>query len=72
MPGMNGWEFIEELKERRKEILACSKIVMLTTSPNPDDELKAKEISEIIAFKRKPLTKVIITEVITEHFPDYL
>ena len=56
MPGMNGWEFIEELKERRKEILACSKIVMLTTSPNPDDELKAKEISEIIAFKRKPLT----------------
>jgi len=72
MPGMNGWEFIEELKERKKEKLANSKIIMLTTSPNPDDEQKAKLIKEIIAFKRKPLTKGIINEVITEYFPDYV
>jgi hypothetical protein len=37
----------------------ASKIVMLTTSPNPDDEQKAKQINKIIAFKRKPLTKNI-------------
>ncbi|HKC68755.1 MAG TPA: response regulator [Bacteroidia bacterium] len=72
MPGMNGWEFIEEFKEKKKGTQLLSKIVMLTTSPNPDDEQKAKLISEIIAFKRKPLTKIIISEVITEHFPDYI
>jgi|SRR6185437_9788487 len=72
MPGMNGWEFIEEFKESKKDKSILSKIVMLTTSPNPDDEQKAKLISEIIAFKRKPLTKVIINEVITEHFPEYI
>ena len=72
MPGMNGWEFIEELKERKKDKSISTKIIMLTTSPNPDDEQKAKLISEIIAFKRKPLTKVIINEVITEHFPEYV
>src|ERR1700758_4810970 len=31
MPGMNGWEFIEELKERKKDKSLSSKIVMLTT-----------------------------------------
>jgi CheY-like chemotaxis protein len=72
MPGMNGWEFVEEYKEKNKDKLKSSKIVMLTTSPNPDDEQKAKLITEIIAFKRKPLTKIIINEVITEHFSDYL
>lgn len=72
MPGMNGWEFIEELKLQKKDSPLTAKIVMLTTSPNPDDEQKAKQISEIIAFKRKPLTKNIINEVIEEHFPDYV
>jgi CheY-like chemotaxis protein len=71
MPGMNGWEFIEELKERKKDNPISAKVVMLTTSPNPDDEQKAKLITEIIAFRRKPLTKVIINEVIMEHFPDF-
>jgi CheY-like chemotaxis protein len=72
MPGMNGWEFIEELKKQKKRKLMSSKIVMLTTSPNPDDEQKAKLIAEIIAFKRKPLTKDIINEVMAEHFPDLI
>ncbi|HXU27597.1 MAG TPA: response regulator [Bacteroidia bacterium] len=70
MPGMNGWEFIEELKEQGSDKQKAYKIVMLTTSPNPDDEQKARLISEIIAFKRKPLTKVIINEVMVEHFPE--
>jgi CheY-like chemotaxis protein len=72
MPGMNGWEFIEEFKEKKNGKLISSKIVMLTTSPNPDDEQTAKLISEIIAFKRKPLTKAVVNEIITEHFPDYI
>jgi CheY-like chemotaxis protein len=72
MPGMNGWEFIDELKEKKDGEPISSKIVMLTTSPNPDDEQTAKLIREIIAFKRKPLTKIVVNEIITEHFPDYV
>jgi CheY-like chemotaxis protein len=71
MPGMNGWEFLDEYRKLNTKKNKPIKIVMLTTSPNPDDEQKAKTITEIISFKRKPLTKSVIHEIITEHFSDY-
>lgn len=72
MPGMNGWEFLQEYRKLNTKKIKPVKIVMLTTSPNPDDEQRAKSITEVIAFKRKPLTKIVIQEIFTEHFPDYL
>jgi len=72
MPGMNGWEFLLEYRKLNVKKLKPIKLVMLTTSPNPDDEQKAKSFPEIIAFKRKPLTKDLILEIIAEHFPDRL
>jgi CheY-like chemotaxis protein len=72
MPGMNGWEFIEEYRKLNKAKVKPVKIMMLTTSPNPDDEQKAKSIKEIIGFKRKPLTKDILNEILKDFFPDYL
>jgi len=72
MPGMNGWEFLLEYRKLNVKKLKPIKLVMLTTSPNPDDEQKAKSFPEIIAFKRKPLTKEVILEIIADHFPDHL
>ncbi|WP_339736288.1 response regulator [uncultured Sunxiuqinia sp.] len=72
MPGMNGWEFLEEYKKmdisRTEQIVA----VMLTTSPNPDDEEKARQIPEISKFVNKPLSKAILDEIITEYFGERL
>jgi len=68
MPGMDGWEFLEEYKKmqvaRENQIVA----VMLTTSPNPDDQEKAKQIPEISRYVNKPLSQLILEEIIREFF----
>jgi CheY-like chemotaxis protein len=68
MPAMDGWEFLahyKKLKGGQKERIV---IVMLTTSLNPDDEVKAREIKEVYAFKNKPLTRQLIEEIATKYF----
>ena len=70
MPKMNGWEFLDVYQELKAEQRANVMIVMLTTSSNPDDEKKAKQISEVTSFKTKPLTEEMLTELLEKHFPD--
>lgn len=68
MPAMDGWEFLvqfEKLKLLQKENIV---IVMLTTSLNPDDELKAKGIKEVYGYRNKPLTRVMIEEIADKRF----
>jgi CheY-like chemotaxis protein len=72
MPIMNGWDFLlayQELPQTQKEL---SKIVMLTTSMNPDDEKRAKTFPEIKEFNFKPLDKAMMHSLIEKHFPELL
>lgn len=71
MPAMNGWEFMEEYAKLEDIQKAQIIIVMLSTTLNPDDEKKAKEIKEINDFKSKPLTMKLFTEMVEEFFPDH-
>lgn len=71
MPGMNGFEFLENLKN--KKLINSGKqvvIIMLTSSLNPNDESLAKEkfSSEIKDFKNKPLTTEMLKEIIEKYF----
>jgi len=69
MPGINGWEFLEEyrmLGQFRKRNLI---VVMLTTSLNPDDAAMACTIAEIAEFRHKPLTTAMLDEIIAKYFP---
>ena len=68
MPGMNGWEFLDEYKELAKEFHSHTLVVMLTTSENPDDMLRAKLLAKVAAFKSKPLTKEMLEEILEKHF----
>jgi len=68
MPGMNGWEFLEEYNQLDKELQSRMIIVMLTTSGNPDDKAKASAINTLSDFKTKPLTKEMLDEIINAHF----
>jgi hypothetical protein len=43
---------------------------MLTTSLNPDDEVKAKSIACVADFKPKPLTNKILSEILHTYFTD--
>ena len=68
MPGMNGWEFLEEYNKLDKDLQGGMLIVMLTTSNNPDDKEKAKKWSNISDYRTKPLTKDMIEEIIEKFF----
>jgi CheY-like chemotaxis protein len=67
MPGMNGWEFLEEYKKLAIGFQSKAVVVMLTTSENPDDMMKAKLFDEISEFKTKPLTKEMLEEILEKH-----
>lgn len=69
MPAMDGWEFIEVYRDLAKKIGKQSVIVMLTTSLNPDDRLRALSIPEILSFENKPLTFEIVESILTRFFP---
>lgn len=68
MPAMDGWEFLTHYKNLTNIQTAVIIIVMLTTSLNPEDEMKAKEIKEVYGYKNKPLTRQMIEEIAIKYF----
>jgi CheY-like chemotaxis protein len=68
MPAMDGWEFLAHYKKLKNEQKSKVIIVMLTTSLNPDDEVKAKDMKEVCAFRNKPLTKQLLEEIAAKYF----
>jgi CheY-like chemotaxis protein len=54
MPEMNGWQLLDELE---KQQLNCQiSTIILTSSVDSEDHLKAKKYSRVIGFIEKPLT----------------
>ena len=70
MPGMNGWEFLDEYQQLNSEQQADMIVVMLTTSLNPDDRKRAEKIEAIKDFKTKPLTTDMLQEILKKHFQE--
>jgi len=68
MPGMNGWDFLKEYKHLVQPIPDRRIIVMLTTSENPDDIKKAKDLGIVSDFKTKPITKEMLEEIMSSFF----
>lgn len=70
MPVMDGWEFLEAYHglpvAQKGKIL----IVMLTTSPNPDDFQKAAAIPEVNEFRQKPLSAEMLVDIFQRYFPE--
>lgn len=68
MPAMNGWEFLQRYHELEKHHKGNIVMVMLTTSLNPDDRVKADEIPEISGFESKPLSGDKLIRVLKKYF----
>jgi len=68
MPGMNGWEFLEQYSKLSKELQSHAVVIMLTTSENPDDEARAKTWSFVSDYITKPLTNEIMKDMIAKYF----
>jgi CheY-like chemotaxis protein len=72
MPVMDGWEFLEEYRKLKDIQKGKVVFVMLTTSLNPSDKVKAEKLLEPDCFHFKPLTLEMIDRIMQKSFPEYL
>lgn len=69
MPVMNGWEFLDTfLQEVKAAQQAKIKVIMLTSSVNPEDTAKAERREEVAGILSKPLQVQDLKKVIVENF----
>jgi CheY-like chemotaxis protein len=68
MPGLNGWEFLEEYNKLETAEKGQVVVVMLTTSLNPEDKRRADDNPAINGLKNKPLTAALMEEILTQYF----
>ena len=57
MPLMDGFQFLDEFEKLSDVIKTNSKVVMLTSSLNPQDMNKAKKNKYVLKYLNKPLTQ---------------
>lgn len=60
MPIMDGWEFLEQFNNKLRTVYASTKIILLSSSIDPNDIKKSKDFSMVLDFYPKPLTKEIL------------
>ena len=68
MPGMNGWEFLDNYEKLPDDRKARIVVAMLTTSTNPDDKECAESRESVMTFFSKPLKKDYLLQIINENF----
>jgi len=56
MPVMNGWDFLEEYLMKYADRLPDTKVVIVSSTVNPEDFSKANRYDIVIDFINKPLT----------------
>ena len=68
MPAMDGWEFLDRYRSLPSAQKADIVLIMLTTSLNPDDELKTRTIPEVAGFENKPLSQMRLEQLLQKYF----
>lgn len=68
MPAMDGWEFLELFRMIANGGQQKTVLVMLTTSLNPDDEIRSAGIEQVTAFKNKPLSREMMEDIMNSYF----
>ncbi len=68
MPGMNGWEFLEEYE--KLELAQQGEIVltMLSNSIDERDRVRAQEFKSVHGFYSKPLNEDYLTSILDTYF----
>ena len=56
MPRMNGFEFLEQASLALGSEFSTSVVIMLTTSLDPEDEVRARQHQVVKAYLNKPLS----------------
>jgi CheY-like chemotaxis protein len=71
MPGMDGWDFLDEYKKLNAREKTTVIIIMLTTSISPADKEKAEKMPEITSFQSKPMTQEMLNDILERYFSDH-
>lgn len=66
MPGLNGWEFMEEYNKLPDIGRQKTSIVMISSSINPKDKEMAENYSNINSYITKPLNQRILNDVLRD------
>lgn len=66
MPIMNGWEFLDQYIQLNGQ-LRQNKVVMLTSSINPEDKQQAEENQFVADYKHKPLSIPMLQELVRNY-----
>jgi CheY-like chemotaxis protein len=67
MPGMSGFDFVEECRQLERPAGPVI-IVMLTSSPAPEDIERANAYPEIRQYVTKPLSAEVAIEIAKKYF----
>lgn len=63
MPNMDAWDFIAEFKMKVPSLEELIKIVIVSSSTNPEDRYYAVNNSQIIGFIQKPISENALEEL---------
>lgn len=67
MPLMDGFQFLDEFEKLSDEVKNKCKVVMLTSSLNPQDMNKSKKNRFVIKYLNKPLTQESIKKLLSSN-----
>ena len=68
MPGMTGWDFLESYRIKKNQCATKPLIIILSNSSNPYDIKKAEGYEEVAGFRSKPLTDLMMHEIMHRYF----
>ena len=71
MPGMDGWEFLVEYAQLKKEQQSENLVMMLTTYENLREVDRAKAMYLVTNIITKPLTRTKIMEINNKYFTPF-
>ena len=72
MPGMNGWEFLEEYEYLDDIYKGEVILTMLSNSIDTKDRKKASKFQSVQGFYSKPLMEEYLVEIMNKYFPSYI
>jgi CheY-like chemotaxis protein len=63
MPVMGGWEFLDQFNTDKYSVLNTSKVIVLSSTIDPEDLQKTKNYPMVIDFLSKPITTEMLEYV---------
>jgi CheY-like chemotaxis protein len=70
MPELDGFDFLDRLKESSSECLRKIKVIILSATINPEEFQESKKYDNVIAFYTKALDVVKLEGLIRSFFPE--